>query len=75
MCVSCLLFFRVQRKVVSLCAYRDGDWLHFERERERYDSINTLVMHHLTAADYILISNHEVLVYFQYPVHSSKYDK
>ena len=44
MSVCCLLFFRVQRKVVSLCVYREGDWLRLEGVRNRYDSINTLVM-------------------------------
>ena len=72
-CVSCLLFFRVQRKVVSLCVYRDGDWLLLERTRERYDSINTLVMHRLTRVVPISIGNHKILVNFRYPVHSSKY--
>ena len=71
--VSGLLFFRVQRKVFSLCVYRDGDWLHFERELDRYDSINTLVMHRLTLTFPIPIGDHEVVVRFQYPVHSSKY--
>ena len=74
-CVSCLLFFRVQRKVVSLCVYRDGDWLHFERDRERYDSINILVMRRFTTTVHILIGDHVVLVHFRYPVHSSKYYK
>ena len=76
-CVSCLLFFRVQRKVFSLCVYRDGDWLHLERDRERYDSINTLVMHRLTRTFPILLNfgDHEVQVRFQYPVHSSMYYK
>ena len=44
MSVCCLLFFRVQRKVVSLCVYREGDWLRLEGARSRFDSINTLVM-------------------------------
>ena len=75
MCVSCLLFFRVQRKVVSLCVYRNVDWLHFEGERERYDSINTLVMDHLTGVVPIPIDDQIVLVHFRYPVHSSNYYK
>ena len=70
MCVSFLLFFRVQRKVVSLCVYRYGDWLRVERSRERYDSINTLVMHRLTTTVPIAIDDHEVLVLFHYPVNS-----
>ena len=69
-CVSCLLFFRVQRKVFSLCVYRDGDWLRIERSRERYDSINTIVMHRLSATVPITINDQIVLVLFQYPVHS-----
>ena len=61
MSVCCLLFFRVQRKVVSLCVYREGDWLAFERERVRCDSINTLVLYYVTTATQIQIGDHEVL--------------
>ena len=58
--------------MIGLGVYRDGDWLHFERERERYDSINTLVMHGFTTIARIPIGDREVRVQFQYPVHSSK---
>ena len=75
MSVCCLLFFRVQRKVVSLCVYREGDLLRLEGESERYDSINTLVMRGVIAATPIPIGDHEVLAYFRYPVYSSKYYK
>ena len=76
MCVSCLLSFRVQRKVVSLCVYRDDDWLRLEGMRERYDSINTIVLSHATrTVPIIIIGDLEVQVQFQYPVHSSKYYK
>ena len=61
--------------MVSLCVYRDGDWLHFERSSDRYDSINTIVMLRLIAAIPIPIGDHKVLIYFRYPVHSSKYHK
>ena len=44
MSVCCLLFLRLQRKVVSLCVYREGDWLRLEGVRARYDCINTLVI-------------------------------
>ena len=71
-CVSCLLFFRVQRKVVNLCVYRDGDCLRLEGMRDRYDSINTIVMRYVSTRVPITIGDHEVLVKFQYPVHSSK---
>ena len=74
-CVSCLLFFRVQRKVVSLCVYREVDWLHVERRSERYDSINTIVIHHAASTVSIPIGDHVVQVLFLYPVHSSKYYK
>ena len=74
-CVSCLLFFRVQRKVVSLCVYREGDWLHLDRRRKRYDSINTIVMLCAITTVPITIGDHKVLVNFRYPVHSSKYYK
>ena len=70
-----LLFFRVQRKVVSLCVYREGDWLALEGVGERYDSINTLVMRCGTIAVFIPIGDHKVLASFQYPVYSSKYYK
>ena len=73
--VCCLLFFRVQRKVFSLCVYREGDWLRFEGRRERYDCINTLVMRSVTAVTPIPIGDHTVLAHFRYPVYSSKYYK
>ena len=44
MSVCCLMFFRVQSKVFSLCVYREGDWLQLEGGRAKYDSINTFVM-------------------------------
>ena len=69
MSVCCLLFFRVQRKVVSLCVYREGDWLRLEGLREIHDSINTLVMFHVTAAVPIPIGDHKVQAFFQYPVY------
>ena len=75
MSVCCLLFFRVQRKVVSLCVYREGDWLRLEGLRSRYDSINTLVMRYVTVTVAISIGDHEVRACFRYPVHSSKYYK
>ena len=75
MSVCCLLFFRVQRKMFSLCVYREGDWLELEGARARYDSINTLVMCHLITAVPISIGDHEVQARFQYPVYSSKYYK
>ena len=75
MSVCCLLFFRVQRKVFSLCVYREGDWLRLEDMRERFDSINTLVMDHVSAAVAIPIGDHEVRAFFRYPVYSSKYYK
>ena len=61
--------------MISLGVYRDGDWLGFEGMRERYDSIHTLVMCYVIAAAPIPIGDHNVLVYFRYPVHSSKYYK
>ena len=61
--------------MVSLCVYREDDWLRLEDYREMFDSINALVMRHVTAAFPIPFGVHEVLVYFQYPVYSSKYYK
>ena len=61
--------------MISLDVYRDGDWLRLEGEEERCDSINTLVMSHVTETFPILIGDHEVLACFRYPVHSSKYYK
>ena len=75
MSVCCLLFFRLQRKVVSLCVYREGDWLELEGVRNTYDSINTLVMHSVIRTVYISIGDHKVQACFRYPVHSSKYYK
>ena len=73
MSVCCWLFCRVQRKVFSLCVYREGDWLELEGVRNRYDSINTLVMQCATTTSPISIGDHKVQVCFLYPVYSSKY--
>ena len=75
MSVCCLLFFRLQRKVVSLCVYKEGGWLELEYVRERYDSINTLVMYCATSATPIPIGDHTVQACFLYPVYSSKFHK
>ena len=72
MSVCCLLFFRVQRKVVSLCVYREGDWLRLEGLRDIYDSINTLVMSSVTTSTPIPIGDNTVQALFLYPVYSSK---
>ena len=68
-CSSC----RVQRKVVSLCVFKEGDWLRLGTWSNRYDSINTLVMYRVIAAIPILVDDHRLLVYLRYPVHSSQY--
>ena len=73
--VCCLLFFRVQRKVISLCVYRKGDWLELEGVRERYDFIKTLVVHRVYTETPIPFGDHKVRLCFQYPVYSSKYYK
>ena len=75
MSVCCLLFFRLQREVVSLYVYREGDWLELKGLRNRYDSINTLVMRFAITTVPILIGDHTVLACFRYPVYSSKYHK
>ena len=75
MSVCCLLFFRLQRKIVSLYVYREGDWLELKGWRETYDSINTLVMCCATARVPISIGDYKVQACFRYPVHSSKYYK
>ena len=61
--------------MVSLDVYKEDNWLKFEGLSERYDSINTLVMRHVASTVSITIGDHEVLAYFRYPVHSSKYYK
>ena len=61
--------------MVSLDVYKEDDWLKFEELRERYDSINTLVMNSATTSVPIPIGDHTVQACFQYPVHSSKYYK
>ena len=66
-----VLFFRVQRKVVSLCVYREGDWLKIEGLRNRYDSIITLVMQCATTATPIPIGDHTVQARFLYSTHQS----
>ena len=58
--------------MVSLCVYRKGGLFRLEGVRERYDSINTLVMRHVAAAVPIpYIGDHIVLAYFKYPVYSN----
>ena len=69
----CCLFFRVQRKVVGLCVYREGDWLLLEGLRERFDSINTLVMRSTASSIPIPIGDHNIQACFRYPVYSSRY--
>ena len=61
--------------MVSLCVYKDGDWLQLGTLRDRYDSINTLVMYCAITGSYIPVGDHVVSVYFRYPVHSSQYYK
>ena len=73
--MCCLLFFRVQRKVVSLCVYKEGDWLKLEGLRNRYDFINTLVMYGVATTFPLSIGDHAVRARFLYPVYSSKYHK
>ena len=62
--------------MVSLCVYKGGDWLQLDTLTERYDSINTLVMHSaITAINIMTVGDHEVLTQLRYPVHSSQYYK
>ena len=72
MSVCCLLFFRLQRKVVSLRVYREGDWLELEGLRNTHDSINTLVIRSFIGTVPISIGDHKVQACFRYPVHSAK---
>ena len=61
--------------MIGLEVHRDDNWLRLEGYDERYDSINTLVVRSAIAATPISIGDHDVLLYFRYPVHSSKYYK
>ena len=61
--------------MVSLCVYKDGDWLQLETLPDRYDSINTLVMSYATTTTPIEVGDHVVLTLLRYPVHSSQYYK
>ena len=62
--------------VVSLFVYKDGDWLQLGTAgSDRFDSINTLVMHRAIGTTPIPVGDHEVLTALQYPVHSSQYYK
>ena len=67
---SCFLkYSRVQGEVLSLCVYKgNNDWLQLHTWRERYDSINTLVMFCATSAFTIPIGDHALFVYLRYPV-------
>ena len=75
--VVCCSSYRIQRKVVSLCVYKDGDWLQLSTMHDRYDSINTLVMYCATTAIPIPVGDHVVfiLTHLRHPVHSSQYYK
>ena len=61
--------------MVSMDVYKEDDWLKFKGTRERYDFINTLVMHQVVSSVPITIGDHTVHASFRYPVHSSKYYK
>ena len=62
--------------MVSLCVYKDGDWLQLGTgSSNRYDSINTLVMRYAIGALPIPVGDHVVLTYLRYPLHSSQYYK
>ena len=69
----CCSSYRVQRNVVSLCVYKENDWLQLGTLPVRYDSINTLVMCYAAAAITILVGDHVILILLRYPVHSSQY--
>ena len=74
---TCLCFssYRVQRNVVSLCVFKEDDWLQLVRSNYRYDSIYTLVMHCAITTIPIPVGDHVVLTHLQYPVHSPQYYK
>ena len=59
--------------MVSLDINKEDDWLKLKGSRERFDSINTLVMNSVTTAVRVRIGDDTVHVYFRYPVHSLKY--
>ena len=61
--------------MASLCVYEDGDWLQLSTLPDRFDSVNTLVMHCATAAIGIPVGDHVVITQLRYPVHSSQYYK
>ena len=44
-CIVCCCSCRIEIKVVSLCVYKHGDWLQLSTHHDRYDCINTLVIH------------------------------
>ena len=70
-CLMFTFFSRIQKKVVSLQVYKEGDWLRLETLRERYDSIKTLVMYRASSAISIPMSGYQALAYLRYPVNSS----
>ena len=61
--------------MVSLCVYRDGDWLQLDAMSDKCDSIKTLVMRCAITGYFIPVGDHVVHAYFRYPVHSSQYYK
>ena len=61
--------------MVSLCVYKDGDWLQLHIYTGRYDSINTLVMRLATGGIQLPVGDHLIFTQLRYPVHSSQYYK
>ena len=75
-CIVCCCSYRIQRKVVSLCVYKHGDWLQLSTYHDRYDCINTLVIHCATAYCFpVPVGDHNILTHLWYPVHSSQFCK
>ena len=71
-CIVCCCSCRIQRKVVSLCVYKHGDWLQLSTYHDRYDCINTLVIHCATCTAYCfpVPVDH---THLWYPVHLSQF--
>ena len=64
-------FYRVKKKIITLRVTKLGDWLQLDDYRERYDSINTLVLHSATTAYPVAVGGQVVQVNLRHPVYAS----
>ena len=65
------LFLQGEEEDNYPACYKLGDWLQLDDYRERYDSINTLVLHSATTAYPVAVGGQVVQVNLRHPVYAS----